>query len=78
MSSVQCGTEEDGLTGCSASEKSRSGIYRAVCLASAPFMMCSLVHCLVGLVLTSARYITKTWVLQGGSDMVDQDAQCEN
>ena len=75
---MQCGTEEDGLTGCSVCEKSRSCIYRAVGLARAPFVMCSIVHCLVGLVLTSARYITKTRVVQCGCDMVDQDAQCEN
>ena len=75
---MHCGTGEDRLTGCSACEESGSGIYRAVCLARVPFMMCGLAHCLVGLVLTSARYITKTWVIQGGNDMVDQDAQCEN
>lgn len=70
--------EGHGLTGCSVSEVSRSGIRGIVCLTRVQFHICSFMYCLVGLVLASARYIAKTGMLQGDSDVEYQGAQCKS
>ena len=67
-----------GLTGCSASEELRSSTRGTVCLTCVQSLICSLMYCLIGLVLASARNIAKTRVLHSCSDVKDESACYES
>ena len=66
-----------GLTGCGASEISISIIGGTVITTRDKSFVGSFMHSLIGLVLTSARYVTKTGMFGDSSDVKDQCAQCE-